>query len=82
MGVACEVLEDLGRPPEGGLAVDDPVLAVGRIQEIVEALSIFQRGEASLEGQRALLKGLAGYKKTENDRRYRFLFMWFGGEEE
>lgn len=30
----------------------------------------------------SLLKGLAGYKKTENDRRYRFLFMWFGGEED
>jgi hypothetical protein len=30
----------------------------------------------------SLLKGLAGYKKTENSRRYRFLFMWFGGEEQ
>ncbi|MDF7824971.1 hypothetical protein P4B35_13195 [Pontiellaceae bacterium B12227] len=30
----------------------------------------------------SLLKGLAGYKNTENNRRYRFLFMWFGGEKE
>ena len=29
----------------------------------------------------SLLKGLAGYKNTENNRRYRFLFMWFGDEE-
>ena len=30
----------------------------------------------------SLLKGLAGYKNTENSRRYRFLFMWFGDKEE
>ncbi|MDF7799380.1 hypothetical protein P4C99_07885 [Pontiellaceae bacterium B1224] len=30
----------------------------------------------------SLLKGLAGYKKTENNSQYRFLFMWFGAEEE
>jgi hypothetical protein len=30
----------------------------------------------------SLLKGFAGYKKTENEHRYRFLFMWFGGGEE
>jgi hypothetical protein len=30
----------------------------------------------------SLLKGLAGYKQTEESRRYRFLFMWFGGEDE
>ncbi len=30
----------------------------------------------------SLLKGLAGYKKEHNDRRYRFLFMWFGADEE
>jgi len=28
----------------------------------------------------SLLKGLAGYRKTADSRRYRFLFMWFGGE--
>ncbi|MEN7972696.1 MAG: hypothetical protein ABFR47_02555 [Verrucomicrobiota bacterium] len=30
----------------------------------------------------SLLKGFAGYKKMQNSRRYRFLFMWFGGGEE
>lgn len=30
----------------------------------------------------SLLKGLAGYKKVEDDRRYRFLWMWFGENEE
>ena len=30
----------------------------------------------------SLLKGLAGYKKTQNSRRFRFLFMWFGEEEQ
>jgi len=30
----------------------------------------------------SLLKGFAGYKKTETSRRYRFLFMWFGDDEE
>ncbi|WP_372846045.1 hypothetical protein [Pontiella sp.] len=30
----------------------------------------------------SLLKGLAGYKKNENNRRYRVLFMWFGGAKE
>ncbi|QBG47712.1 hypothetical protein EGM51_10025 [Verrucomicrobia bacterium S94] len=30
----------------------------------------------------SLLKGLAGYKKEQDDRRYRFLFMWFGGDKE
>lgn len=30
----------------------------------------------------SLLKGFAGYKKIQNNRRYRFCFMWFGGEEE
>ena len=30
----------------------------------------------------SLLKGLAGYKHTENNRRFRFLFMWFGDDEE
>ena len=30
----------------------------------------------------SLLKGFAGYKKTETNRRYRFLFIWFGGGEE
>lgn len=29
----------------------------------------------------SLLKGLAGYKRTEDGRRYRFLFMSFGGED-
>ncbi len=29
----------------------------------------------------SLLKGFAGYKKTDNSRHYRFLFMWFGDEE-
>ncbi|MCF7816520.1 MAG: hypothetical protein K9M54_01460 [Kiritimatiellales bacterium] len=29
----------------------------------------------------SLLKGLVGYKNTQNNRQYRFLFMWFGGEE-
>ncbi len=38
------------------------------------------RGEEEFEW--SLLKGFAGYKKTENDRRYRFLFMWFGGGKE
>lgn len=30
----------------------------------------------------SLLKGLAGYKKENDQRRYRILFMWFGGNEE
>lgn len=30
----------------------------------------------------SLLKGLAGYKKTETNRAYRFLFLWFGEEEQ
>lgn len=30
----------------------------------------------------SLLKGFAGYKKTADSRRYRFLFLWFGGGEE
>ncbi|MDF7806747.1 hypothetical protein P4E94_04800 [Pontiellaceae bacterium B12219] len=30
----------------------------------------------------SLLKGVAGYKKTGNNRRYRILFMWVGDEEE
>ncbi len=30
----------------------------------------------------SLLKGFAGYKKTNNNHRYRLLFMWFGDEEE
>ncbi|HEY5652790.1 MAG TPA: hypothetical protein VIR63_00260 [Pontiella sp.] len=30
----------------------------------------------------SLLKGIAGYKKTGDNRRYRALFMWFGDEEE
>ncbi len=30
----------------------------------------------------SLLKGFVGYKKTQNNRRYRFCFMWFGDEEE
>jgi hypothetical protein len=29
----------------------------------------------------SLLKGLAGYKKAKNSRRYRFLFIWFGAKE-
>ena len=30
----------------------------------------------------SLLKGFAGYKKTQNSRQYRFLFMWFGNDED
>lgn len=30
----------------------------------------------------SLLKGFAGYKKTSEGRRYRFLFMWFGEDGE
>jgi len=30
----------------------------------------------------SLLKGFAGYKKTQNSRSFRFLFMRFGDEEE
>ena len=30
----------------------------------------------------SLLKGLAGYKKEQDHRRYRLLFVWFGGQEE
>jgi hypothetical protein len=30
----------------------------------------------------SLLKGFVGYKKIQNNRRYRFLFIWFGGGEE
>jgi hypothetical protein len=30
----------------------------------------------------SLLKGVAGYKKTQSSCRYRVLFMWFGGEEQ
>ncbi len=30
----------------------------------------------------SLLKGFAGYKKTETSRRYRVLFMWLGDDEE
>ena len=29
----------------------------------------------------SLLKGFAGYKKTNSSRQYRFLFMWFGDKE-
>ncbi|VGO22835.1 hypothetical protein [Pontiella sulfatireligans] len=38
------------------------------------------RSDESLEW--SLLKGVLGYKKEQNSRRYRFLFMWFGADHE
>jgi hypothetical protein len=42
---------------------------------------VYRQTRAADEFEWSLLKGLAGYKKTEDSRRYRFLFLWFGGEE-
>lgn len=43
---------------------------------------LYRHAKSPEQVEWSLLKGFAGYKKTQNSRRYRFLFMWFGGEEE
>jgi hypothetical protein len=42
---------------------------------------LYRQTKSSNGFEWSLLKGLAGYKKTEDSRSYRFLFMRFGGEE-
>jgi len=43
---------------------------------------LYRQTKSPKQFEWSLIKGLAGYKKTQDNRRYRFLFMWFGGEEE
>jgi hypothetical protein len=43
---------------------------------------LYRQTKSEEQFEWSLLKGFAGYKKTQNIRRYRFLFMWFGGGEE
>ncbi len=42
---------------------------------------LYRQTKSPQEFEWSLLKGVAGYKKSPNSRRYRFLFMWFGNEE-
>ncbi|MEI6891323.1 MAG: hypothetical protein V5783_04040 [Pontiella sp.] len=42
---------------------------------------IYRQKRSPEQFEWSLLKGLVGYKNIENNRSYRFLFMWFGDEE-
>lgn len=42
---------------------------------------LYRQSKGSNLFEWSLLKGVAGYKKTQDGGRYRFLFMWFGEEE-
>ena len=43
---------------------------------------LYRKTKGSESFEWSLLKGLVGYKNTEGRRQYRFLFMWFGEEEQ
>jgi hypothetical protein len=43
---------------------------------------LYRRTKGPERFEWSLLKGVAGYKKTQNSRSYRFLFIWFGDGEE
>jgi len=43
---------------------------------------LYRQIKSPEEFEWSLLKGFAGYKKTETSRCYRILFMWFGEEEQ
>ncbi len=43
---------------------------------------LYRQVKSEAQFEWSLLKGLAGYKNEDHERRYRILFMWFGGSKE
>ena len=58
MGVASEIVEDLGGAAEGLLGVDDPAAVGGGAQPAAEGLRVGEAGEIAQEGKLSLLEGL------------------------
>src|SRR5579885_1888755 len=57
MGIAGQVLQDMLRPAEGSLGVDDPLLAKQSAQERCERLLVSQGLQIAVEGDLFLVEG-------------------------
>ena len=58
VGVAAEILDDLGGAAEGPFGVDDPASIRGGVQPAAEGLGIGEPGQIAKEAELPLLEGL------------------------
>jgi hypothetical protein len=57
VGIAAEILDDLGRAAKGTLGVDDPAAVGGLVQPAAKGFGMGKAGEIAKERELALLKG-------------------------
>src|SRR5882672_10417992 len=57
VGVAAEIVDDLGGAAEGTLGIDDPAAVRGKVQPAPEGWRIGEPGQIAKEGELTLLKG-------------------------
>jgi hypothetical protein len=61
--IAGEVLEDLGRPPEGGLSVNEPLLVAKRFEPSLPGHGMLELGETAVELELLLFVGESQHRK-------------------